>query len=201
LHVSVGNDVGPTRIGGSTKKSIAAFNKANDDYSKGKSTAALEGYKAAIDHGAKGDLLSTCYYNYGVLLRGMGKIELALGAYEAATKSDPASKRARNNLCNLHRSLKLYSRAVECYKELSKLQPDDGMTQALIGDAMFFAHAEIKVQKGETPAEKAKMRRGVVKHLKAAVRLDPSLSDVYANIGKMYEDGGQIPLSCIDSTV
>jgi tetratricopeptide (TPR) repeat protein len=115
-----------------------------------------------------------------------------LEVYHHAVAVDPASRRARGNLCNLQRALKQLPEAAACYIKLSKLQPNDGMTRALIGDALFFAHAQRKEKHGETPAVKAKVRRAVVKHLKDAVTLNPSLADVYANIGKMYEDGGQL---------
>ena len=180
----------------------------------------------AIEAGAVGELLATAYYNRpatsavlpgfptpeltppvslspaiprAVLLRGMGRIADSLETYHHAVAVDPTSKRAVGNLCNLQRAVKQLDNAAACYIKLSKLQPEDGMTRALIGDALFFAHAQKKEKceasrsqrQCETPAEKAKLRREVVKHLKAAVTLNPSLADVYANIGKMYEDGGQ----------
>lgn len=63
---------------------------------------AMRGYKAAIEAGARGELASTCHYNYGVLARGLGMNEEAVQSYTDALKIEPDSQRVIPALSDAH---------------------------------------------------------------------------------------------------
>jgi len=174
---------------GSPPAAQKAFQYATALFNQGKAGEAAQGFLQAIKAGARGSLLATAYYNSGVLLRNEGDLEGALRSYKGATEVEPSSTQARGNMCNLLRAMSSFADASECFKVAAQLKPTDALTRALIGDTMYFAHAA--QGKDTTAAQTAKVRREVVKNLKHAVRLDPSMAELYANIGKIYEDAGQ----------
>ena len=128
----------------------------------------------------------------GVLHRVTGDIQGAVRHYLAVIELAPDYQAARSNLCNIYRELRRFGDAATCYAAMSELKPDAALTHALVGDAIWHQHNGAAAARPEVllHLQVREMRPATVLMLacQRAVTLDPSMAEVWANIGKLHED-------------
>ena len=107
--------------------------------------------------------------NLGNLLREAGRLEEAVGHFEAALRQRPDLAKAHYNLANCLRSLKRPREAVEHYRRALAIEP-----------AYAEAHSNLGLVLREAGQPQAALPHGL-----EAVRLDPELGDARNNLGKI----------------
>lgn len=187
-------------------RSMYHYLRARVDLLSGDSRAALEQYKAAVEHDPSSAFLRA---RLAKSYLGLGDIDRALGEAEAAVRLDDGDRESRRLLAGLYSGAGKVSDAIREYRTLLESDPDDAQTLLYLGaiylDQEQYQPAREHLERyarrnpasplghyylGRTLAESRELA-DAEKSYEAAVKLHPSSTPVLTELALVREFRGR----------
>ena len=149
------------------------YNQAIQFHSKGNITEAAKYYQYFINQGFED---YGVFSNYGVILRGLGKLKEAEFCYRKAIKINPDFYKAHFNLGNVMKDLGKLKEAEFCYLKAIEINPDFADAYSNLGNVLRdlgnLNQAEISFRK--------------------AIKINPNFAIFHSNLGGILKDLGKL---------
>lgn len=134
-----------------------------------------------------------CFFFLGECSRGQGNLEIAVSQYSHALDLNPTYVRALEGRATCFRTMKDFMHAIEDYSSIIQLEPENDYAYNMRG--LCYVNGSVpglRMKKSEF--EKC------VEDFKTAVRLNEANYYAFCNLGRAYEDQGEMELAINEYT-